>query len=206
MDIALYVIGTIIAVLVLGMGALGIALLLALGIRFMEGREQDQLAEQKTIPPPRPKHEPPPIPADHARVMIRPRQPTLKELKDHRSVPPPRPAERIDTATPVTVRQTWHEPPPRPLPPRPPMFKPEPAAVTPEVPPLRPEEDASDLPTDGNNDRPRGKWDDDPTEDGPNLTLLSELTNPPTPERTAAPKAKPRRSMFGSLFKGNRPK
>lgn len=158
MDIALYVVGVLIAVLMLGMGALILALLLALGIRFMEGREQDRLAEQKTIPPPWPEHKLPPIPPDHARVMARP-----------------------------------------------PMFTPEPAAITPEVPLIREEQDASEQPTDGNNDRPRGKWDDDPTEDGPNLTLLSELTNPPTPVRMEAPKL-PRRSMFRNLFRRDKPR
>ncbi|MDQ5952383.1 MAG: hypothetical protein QG626_511 [Patescibacteria group bacterium] len=160
MDIALYVIGSLIAVLALGMGALVVALVLALVIRFLEDREQDRLAKQKTIPPPPwPGHKLPPIPPDHARVMARP-----------------------------------------------PMFTPEPA-VTPEVPLIREEQDASEQPTDGNNDRPRGKWDDDPTEDGPNLTLISELTNPPTPVRSMeAPKTTPRRSMFRNLFRRDKPR
>lgn len=174
LDIALYVIVTLIAVLALGMLALIAALTVALVIRFKENREENRPDEQKTIPPPvRRRFEPPPIPSDHARVMIRPRQPTLKELEQHRAAPP--------------------------------MFRPEPAAVTPEIPPARADEDASEPSTDGNNAQ-GGKWDEDPTEEtgSSNLTLLSELTNPPTPSRIEVPKPRTRRSMFGRLFKGNR--
>jgi hypothetical protein len=117
MEVALLITMGLIVIFSIGM----VALVGALGVMlYVEYRERSKeaaklLASQQTIPPP-------PVPPDHARVMARPRLPTVAELKAHQAGSRKKPSIS-DTATPVTTRQEWRRP----------SYVPAPAAITPHV-------------------------------------------------------------------------